>query len=105
MTIPDLGDPSLLIEQAFIGGIWRSAASGDTLEVTDPASGERIGTVPDCDGADTRTAIEAAAEAFGPWRRTTAGARAALLERWHALVLENVADLARIMTAEQGKPL
>jgi succinate-semialdehyde dehydrogenase/glutarate-semialdehyde dehydrogenase len=57
------------------------------------------------DGADTRAAIEAAAAAFPAWRARPAGERSQILERWNALVLENAADLAAIMTAEQGKPL
>ena len=105
MTGLNLADRELFIERAFIGGAWTQAASGATLTVEDPASGETLGLVPDCDGTDTRAAIEAAAAALGPWRARTAGERAAILERWHALVLENALDLARIMTAEQGKPL
>jgi succinate-semialdehyde dehydrogenase/glutarate-semialdehyde dehydrogenase len=101
----ELADPSLLCEHVFIAGEWRPAAAGRTLAVDDPATGAVVGTIPDCDAADTRAAIEAAEAAFGPWRARTAGERAALLERWHALVLENVADLGRIMTAEQGKPI
>jgi succinate-semialdehyde dehydrogenase/glutarate-semialdehyde dehydrogenase len=101
----DLDDPDLLVEAAFIGGRWVAGASGRTLRVEDPATGAVIGAIPDCDGGDTRAAIEAAAAALGPWRGRTAGERAAVLERWHDLVLEHVADLARIMTAEQGKPL
>ncbi len=100
-----LEDPTLFCEHAFIGGEWRSAESGQTLAVDDPATGEVIGSVPDCGERDTRTAIDAAAAAFGPWRTKTAGERAVILERWHMLVLENVADLGRIMTAEQGKPI
>jgi succinate-semialdehyde dehydrogenase/glutarate-semialdehyde dehydrogenase len=61
--------------------------------------------VPACDAAETRAAIDAAAEAHQTWRWTTAGERAEILERWHGLILANVADLGRIMTAEQGKPL
>jgi succinate-semialdehyde dehydrogenase/glutarate-semialdehyde dehydrogenase len=105
MMIAGLANPSLFVERALIGGIWRSAASGETVAVDNPANGDILGSVPDCDGADTRAAIDAAASAFGPWRRKPAGERAALLERWHALVLGNLADLARIMTAEQGKPI
>jgi len=101
----DLIDHDLFVERAYVGGRWTDAASGKTLLVEDPATGEALGVIPDCDGADTRAAIEAAAAAFGPWRARPAGERAAILERWHALVLENVADLAKIMTAEQGKPL
>ncbi|HET6972058.1 MAG TPA: NAD-dependent succinate-semialdehyde dehydrogenase, partial [Phenylobacterium sp.] len=100
-----LKDPGLFLQRAFIAGRWTDAASGATLAVDDPATGQPIGLVPDCDGADTRAAIEAAAAALGPWRERPAGERAAILERWHALVLENAGDLARIMTAEQGKPL
>ncbi|TAK99150.1 MAG: NAD-dependent succinate-semialdehyde dehydrogenase [Rhodospirillaceae bacterium] len=101
----ELADPSLLIESAFIGGKWCSAAGNETLDVEDPATGAVIGTVPNCNGLDARAAIDAAAAAFGAWRRRTADDRATILERWHSLVMENASDLARIMTAEQGKPL
>ncbi len=104
MTI-SLDNPSLLIERVFVGGEWVGAMSGITLPVDNPATGAVIGTVPDCGEADTRAAIAAAEAAFPAWRAKTAGERAALLERWHALVLENAADLGRIMTAEQGKPI
>nr|WP_238995799.1 NAD-dependent succinate-semialdehyde dehydrogenase [Sphingomonas solaris] len=87
-----------------IGGEWMAASGGGTVPVEDPATGETIGTVPAGDAADARAAIDAAAAAYGPWRRRTAGERAAILERWHDLILANVADLGRIMTAEQGKP-
>lgn len=105
MTRPTLSDPALFVEQAFIAGEWRPAASGATIAVEDPATGEVIGHVPDCDGEDTRAAIEAANAAFGPWRALPAAERSALLERWYDLIMENVADLGRIMTAEQGKPI
>ena len=97
----DLRDPSLLVQSCLIGGAWIGAASGATLPVADPATGEAIGTIPDCGTAETRSAIAAASEAFEPWQRKTAGARAALLERWHALVLDNVADLARAREVAQ----
>ena len=100
-----LNRPDLFSELALVGGEWRPAASGRTVDVDNPATGERIGSVPDCGAEDARAAIDAAAAAFPAWRARTAGDRAQILERWHALVLENVADLARIMTAEQGKPL
>ncbi len=100
-----LRNPDLFRQSAFIGGAWAEAASGATIPVDDPATGAIIGTVPDCGEADTAQAIAAAEAAFGPWRAMTAGERAAILERWHALVLEHVPDLGRIMTAEQGKPL
>jgi len=104
-TAPTLADPSLFETRALVNGAWIAAASGATLAVHDPATGAVIGHVPDCGAEETRAAIAAAEAAFGPWRARTAGDRSAILERWHALVLENTADLARIMTAEQGKPL
>jgi succinate-semialdehyde dehydrogenase/glutarate-semialdehyde dehydrogenase len=103
--IANLKEPGLFRESAFIGGDWVQAASGATIAVDDPATGAVIGTVPDCDATDTQQAIAAAEAAFAPWRARTAGERAAILERWHALVVEHVPDLGRIMTAEQGKPL
>ncbi|TWB50610.1 NAD-dependent succinate-semialdehyde dehydrogenase [Nitrospirillum viridazoti] len=105
MTILDLKDPALLPGLAFIDGTWRPAAAGRTLPVFDPATGRPVGEAPDCDEGDTRAAIAAAAVALSPWRARTAGQRCEILARWHALILANVDDLARIMTAEQGKPL
>ena len=104
MTL-SLSNPALFVERAYIGGAWVGAASGATLPVDNPATGAIIGTVPDCSAADTQAAIDAAEAAFPAWKARTAGDRAAMLERWHALVLANVADLGRIMTAEQGKPI
>lgn len=104
MTL-SLSNPTLFVERAYIGGAWVGAASGATVSVDNPATGAIIGTVPDCSAADTQAAIDAAEVAFPAWKARTAGDRATLLERWHALVLANVADLGRIMTAEQGKPI
>jgi succinate-semialdehyde dehydrogenase / glutarate-semialdehyde dehydrogenase len=100
-----LNDPTLFREQGLIGGRWSDGAAGRTMEVQDPATQSAIGTVPDMDGDDARDAITAAAAAFPAWRRRTHADRAALLERWHALMIENLEDLARILTLEQGKPL
>ena len=105
MTIARLNRTDLLIDKAYIAGEWRGAREGRTVDVENPASGEILGTIPDCDEIDTLAAIDAAASAFPAWRATTAGERSAILERWHALILENLADLAEIMTSEQGKPL
>jgi succinate-semialdehyde dehydrogenase/glutarate-semialdehyde dehydrogenase len=104
MTL-SLNTPALFIQQAFIGGQWAGAASGATVAVDNPATGAIIGTVPDCGEAETQAAIAAAEAAWPAWRAKTAGERAALLERWNALVLDNIADLGRIMTSEQGKPI
>lgn len=100
-----LTDPGLFRQSAFIGGEWRQASTLAMLAVDNPADGSIIGSVPDCDATDTDAAIGAANAAWPAWRALTAGARADLLERWHALILAHTDDLARIMTAEQGKPL
>ncbi len=100
-----LQDPSLLLDKAFIGGHWVSAASGETIAVTDPATGKVITLVPACGAVETRAAIAAAEAASGRWRALPAAERGRLMEVWHDLMLANVEDLAAIMTAEQGKPL
>jgi succinate-semialdehyde dehydrogenase/glutarate-semialdehyde dehydrogenase len=100
-----LDDPGLLRMQCPIGGAWRDADGGGTCEVTNPATGERLGTVPDMGAAETGAAIEAAAAAFPAWAARTAQERANVLRRMHALMMEHQEDLARLMTAEQGKPL
>lgn len=105
MTKHGLKDPSLFIEKAYVGGQWQDACSGSVLDVDNPSTGEIIGTIPACGATETVAAIEAAETAFTTFRKTTAEQRAALLERWYDLVIENVDDLARIMTLEQGKPL
>jgi len=100
-----LQNPDLLRRQCYIDGAWVDADSGATVEVTNPADGKVIGTVPRMGAAETRRAIEAANAAWPAWRARTAKERAALLRRWHDLVLKNQEDLAVLMTAEQGKPL
>lgn len=101
----DLNDPGLLRQAALIGGNWLPATGRPSLTVTNPATGIAIGDIPDCSAAETEVAIAAAASAWPEWRARTANERCELLERWHRLVLDNLEDLARIMTAEQGKPL
>jgi succinate-semialdehyde dehydrogenase/glutarate-semialdehyde dehydrogenase len=103
--LPGLADPDLLRQSALIGGTWVPADGGATLEVTDPATGAVIGSVPDVSGAQTRAAIEAADAAFQNWRKRPHADRAALLERWFALMEDHADDLALILTMEQGKPL
>jgi succinate-semialdehyde dehydrogenase/glutarate-semialdehyde dehydrogenase len=100
-----LRDPDLLRTRALIGGTWLDAGNGATLAVVNPATREPIGTVPDMGAADTRRAIEAAAQAFPAWAALTARERAAILRRWYELLMANQEDLATLMTAEQGKPL
>lgn len=100
-----LEDSRLLRTQCYVAGAWQDADSGKTLEIINPATGAVIVTVPDMGAAETRRAIDAAEKAFPSWRAHTAKERARILRRWHDLMLENVDDLARIMTVEQGKPL
>jgi len=100
-----LKDSSLLRQQCFIAGQWCDADGGATISVTNPATGETIGTVPKMGAAETRRAIEAANAAWPEWRKKPAKARAAILRKWNDLILANADDLASLMTAEQGKPL
>jgi succinate-semialdehyde dehydrogenase/glutarate-semialdehyde dehydrogenase len=101
----ELNDAALLRQQCYVDGEWIDAAAGGTIEVTNPATGEAIGTVPALTGEETRTAIEAAEAAWEGWRSKTGKQRAGLLRNWFSLMLEHQEDLARLMTAEQGKPL
>ncbi len=103
--IDGFNDTGLLRQQALIGGVWQDAASGKTVDVIDPASQSVFGTVPDMGGDETRTAIEAAEAAFKGWKARTHAERAEALERWHDLMIENLEDLALLLTLEQGKPL
>ncbi len=100
-----LKDPSLFRQQCYINGQWADADSGKTIDVTNPATGEVLGTVPNMGAAETRRAIEAANAAWGPWRKKTAKERANILRKWFNLMMENQDDLGVLMTAEQGKPL
>ena len=101
----ELDDPGLFRQQCYIGGAWVDAEDGTTFEVTDPADGAPLGTVPKMGAAETRRAIDAANAAWPAWRALTAKERAQVLHRWFRLMMENQDDLARLMTAEQGKPL
>jgi len=101
----DLEDSSLLRTDAYIDGIWTRAGSGARFAVTNPATGETIAEVAELTEVETRRAIEAAQRAFGPWRGKLAKERARLLRAWFDLVMASKEDLARLLTAEQGKPL
>jgi succinate-semialdehyde dehydrogenase/glutarate-semialdehyde dehydrogenase len=100
-----LTDPSLFRQACHIDGKWVLAASGNTIAVKNPATGETIGHVPSLSAAETRAAIEAAHRAQPAWRAQTAKERATILRRLNDLMLQHADDLALIMTAEQGKPL
>jgi len=101
----DLKDPKLFREACYINGEWQGAGSNETIDVTNPASGEVLGTVPKMGVGETRGAIEAANEAYPAWRAKTAKERATVLRKWFDLMMENQEDLAKMMTAEQGKPM
>ena len=100
-----LTDSSLLRQQCYVDGAWIDSDSGDTIEVTNPATGEVLATVPKLGAAETRRAIEAADAAWVPWRTKTAKERANILRTWFNLMIDNTDDLGVLMTAEQGKPL
>ena len=98
-----LTDPTLLTCDGLIEG--RAAGSATRFAVTNPATGEMLAEVADLRVADLRRAIDAAHAAQAAWAARTGKDRAALLRRWHDLILSHQEDLARILTAEQGKPL
>ncbi|CAO3444178.1 Succinate-semialdehyde dehydrogenase [NAD(P)+] (EC 1.2.1.16) [Azospirillum argentinense] len=100
-----LKDAELLRFQGFVDGRWIDADSGKTVEVTNPADGSVLGSVPMMGADETRRAIDAAERAWPAWRALTAKERAKTLRTWFDLMMANQEDLARIMTAEQGKPL
>jgi succinate-semialdehyde dehydrogenase/glutarate-semialdehyde dehydrogenase len=98
-------DKSLFRQQCFIDGKWADADSGKSIDVTNPATGEILGTIPNMGAAETHRAIDAANAAWPAWRKKTAKERAVILRKLFNLMLENQEDLAILMTAEQGKPL
>jgi succinate-semialdehyde dehydrogenase / glutarate-semialdehyde dehydrogenase len=101
--LASLQDPTLLKTQALINGQW--VDSPQRFAVTDPATGAVLAEVPNLGGVDTEAAIDAANKAWPAWRAMTAKARAAIMMKWFQLLNQHADDLARIMTAEQGKPL
>lgn len=98
-----LGDAALLRTDALIDGRWVGGAQ--RFAVTDPATGARLAEVANVSVQDTQAAIAAAEAAWPAWRSRPAKERSALMMKWFALLLQHADDLARIMTAEQGKPL
>jgi succinate-semialdehyde dehydrogenase/glutarate-semialdehyde dehydrogenase len=100
-----LRDSNLLRENLFIGGKWVSGSGDLRRDVINPATGEIIARVALAEAEDVKQAILVAEEAFKIWAAMTAIVRAKLLRNWFNLILENVDDLAKILTSEQGKPL
>ena len=100
--LAQLKDPSLFKTDALIGGKWISSSS--RFDVLDPATGHKLADVANLTAADATIAIDAANAAWPAWRNKTGKERHAILMKWFALLMANQDDLARIMTAEQGKP-
>ncbi len=101
----NLKDKKLFRQQCYIDGNWQNADSGASIPVTNPATGETLGTVPKMGAEETRRAIAAAEAAMPAWRATTAREKSQVLRRWYELLMENKEDLAILMTTEQGKPI
>lgn len=101
----NLSDKALLQSQAYINGQWFDADSGDTVPVTNPATGEQIASLANCGADETERAVAAADAALPAWRAKTAKERAHVMRRWYELMLENQEDLAIILSTEQGKPM
>ncbi|KAK1229267.1 hypothetical protein PQX77_007689 [Marasmius sp. AFHP31] len=100
-----LKDSTLFKTQALIDGKWRDSKSGATIAVTNPATNEELGTIPEMGLAETKEAIDAAAKAFPSWSKTTAKERHDILMKFYALMKEHEDDLARLITLENGKTL
>ena len=98
-------ESKLYRDKCYINGEWISSDSGETISVNNPATLEEIGTVPKCETAETKRAIEAANKAWPEWRAKSARQRSDILRKWFDLMIENKEELAQMMTVEQGKPI
>ncbi len=101
----NLKDSSLFHEKCYVDGSWVAADNGDSIAVSNPATGEALGAIPKMGAAETERAIVAADAALPAWRARSAKERSVILRKWYDLMLENQEDLATLMTLEQGKPL
>ena len=101
----ELNNKSLFREKCFVNGQWSDSQDGKTIDVNNPATMEIIGKVPNFSAEQTKSVIDKADSAFQIWKNTTAKERSIILKKWSDLIIENVDDLAKIMTIEQGKPL
>lgn len=91
--------------QTYFSGKWRDSESGKRFEIFSPATGEFIGTVPECTRADVQHAVDSANAARRDWARRTAFERAAIMENAAGIVQQRRDEMAYILTLEQGKPL
>jgi len=101
----NLKNPALLKTKAYVNGNWSEAQTSHTFTVNNPYNGEKIAEVSDLSTIDLKAAIDSASNAFKVWSKFSAGKRARILKSWYQLQMENVDDLAQIITIEQGKPL
>jgi succinate-semialdehyde dehydrogenase / glutarate-semialdehyde dehydrogenase len=101
----NIKNEKLLQKQGYINGKWADAINKSTFEVTNPFNQKVIASVANMNGADAKAAIEAANAALPAWRAKTASQRSLILRKWFDLIYANTADLALILTTEQGKPL
>ena len=101
----ELNNKSLFREKCFVNGQWSDSEDGKTIEVNNPATMKIIGKVPNFSAEQTKSVIDKADSAFQAWKNTTANERSIILKKWSDLIIDNVDDLAKIMTIEQGKPL
>lgn len=100
-----LNDPALLKQALFLNGKWIANTDKGFIDVTNPATGALVGRVPKASREMTATAIEKAQQALAAWSARPAAERSQIIKRWFDLIVTHVDDLARILTAEQGKPL
>ncbi|HZZ91661.1 MAG TPA: NAD-dependent succinate-semialdehyde dehydrogenase [Usitatibacter sp.] len=105
VAVPNLKDPRLFRDRAYVDGAWVEADGRGRFEVRNPADGVVVGSVPDMGTAETRRAIEAANAALPAWRALAARERSKILRKWYDLIVANADDLALLLTTEQGKPL
>jgi succinate-semialdehyde dehydrogenase/glutarate-semialdehyde dehydrogenase len=104
-SLSDVKRKDLVPSKGYVDGEWVAAASGKTFDVYDPATVNRIATIPEMGKEDTIKAIKAAHNAFQSYKTTTARQRARWLRKWNDLCLEHMDDLALILTMENGKTL
>lgn len=100
-----LSDTSLIAPQAYVGGAWIDADDGATFDVINPAAGDVLVSVPDLKRVETVRAIRAAKIAQKAWASVTVKQRADTMRKLYEAILDNIDDLAKILTAEMGKPL
>ena len=98
-----LKDPSLFKTDALINGQW--VAGSQRFEVSDPATGLALAQVANLGAAEAEAAIAAANAAWPAWKAKTAKERSIILRKWFDLLIANTEDLARLMTAVNGRPV